>query len=252
MKITKLLLWVSYISFVVSIVAFGIFGIIFLKNDFNTQQVEKPNLEGVIDKASTVKFELPMNLNVEYYFRVKNGAVLADSYFLKIQKKFLANTVLPQAEEKENDYPKKLSTNLYSMPESDRYYYIIIPFSGVKAALTIWKVYSILAFSFFLISIFLSIKFLQNCNKGQFFIPSNSTYIRVISYLVFSYSLISYGSQWLVFKSVNHSLEGFSPIDIEAAIEFNWNYLIGSLFLILIAQAFTEGIKLKEEQELTI
>ena len=199
MKITKLLLWIAYIGFVLSIVAFGFFGIFFLKNDFNTQQVEITNLEGVTARSTTGKFELPMNLNVEYYFRVKNSEVLIDSYFLKIQKKYLTSTLLPQAEKKENDYPKKLSGNLYSMPESDAYLYISIPFSTIKATLTVWKIYSFLSFSFFLICVFLSIKFLQNCNKDEFFIPANSTYIRVISYLVFSYSLISYGSQWLIF-----------------------------------------------------
>ncbi|MFN3999246.1 DUF2975 domain-containing protein [Algoriphagus sp.] len=252
MKITKILLWIAYISFGLSITAFTFFGIIFLKKDFNTQQVEKSNLKGVIDKSTTGKFELPMNLNVEYYFRVKNGEVLLDSYFLKIQKKFLTSTLLPQGEKKEIDYPKKLTGNIYSMPESDMYLYIPIPFSSIETTLTIWKVYFSLAFLFLLIAIFLAIKFLQNCNKSQFFIPANSTYIRVISYLAFVYCLISYGSQWLIFKTLNHNLEGFSPIDLNAAVKFNWNYLIFSLFLVLIAQAFSEGIKLKEEQSLTI
>lgn len=252
MKITKLLLWISYIGFVLSIVAFGIFGIIFLKNDFNTQEVEKTNLKGVTSKSTTAKFELPMNLNIEYYFRVKNGELLADSYFLKIQKKFLTNTGLNKLAKKDADFPKLLTGNLYSMAESDSYLYLSIPYSSIKASLTIWKFYSTIAFLFLLIAIFLTIKFLQNCNKGQYFISQNTKYIRVISYLAIAYGLISYGTQWIIFKSLNHNLEEYSLIDVEAALEFNWNYLIVSLFLVLIAQAFTEGIKLKEEQALTI
>jgi hypothetical protein len=51
---------------------------------------------------------------------------------------------------------------------------------------------------------------------------------------------------------LNSKFEEFVPINLNSELEFNWKYLIFSLFLVIIAQAFTEGTKLKEEQALTI
>lgn len=252
MKITKLLLWISYLGFAGCIIAFGFLGYFLLIKDFNPQEAEKGSLEGVVSKSTTGKFNLPMNLDVEYYFRVKDGEVLVDGYFLKIQKKFLEGSVLPDVEKNENDYPKAINGNLYSMPDSDSFLYISIPFSSFKSTLTIWKIYFIMAFSFLLMAIFLTIKFLQNCNKELFFIPENATYIRMISYLAIGYSLIDYGTQWLIFKGLNSKFEEFVPINLNSELEFNWKYLIFSFFLVITAQAFTEGTKLKEEQSLTI
>lgn len=252
MKTTKFLLWIAYISFVLSIVAFGIFGIIFLKNDFNIQDSTKNDLKAGESISITRKFELPMNFNIEYYFSIKNGEVLVDSYFLKIQKKFLTNTGIQQPPKKDADFPKLLTGNLYSMAESDSYLYLSIPYSSIKATLIVWKLYSISAFSFFLIANFLSISFLKNCNKGKFFISENATYIRMISYLAISYCLASYAIQWIIFKGLNNNSFDPTSINLDSVIDFNWTLLTVSFFLLLIAQAFTEGIKLKEEQELTI
>jgi hypothetical protein len=251
MKITKLLLWFSYISFVLSLGIIVFLALFFLKKDFNAQEGEKGSLIGVVSKSTTTKLQLPMNLNVEYYFRVKNGELLVDSYFLKIQKKFLTKVAQGQDAKKSEDYPMPLQENLYTMPDTDTYLYIPIPYSSIKAAIIIFKFYFFLASIFLLAAIFLTIRFLQNCEKGHFFIQSNITFIRVISYLGIGYSLMDYGIQWITFKILNNSFSEF-PLNINSALDFNWAYVIASLFLLLIIQAFSEGIKLKEEQSLTI
>ncbi|MDP2039722.1 MAG: DUF2975 domain-containing protein [Algoriphagus sp.] len=251
MKVTKVLLWITYISFGIIIIAFGIVGSIFLPEGFNAQEREKGNLEGVVSKSTTSKFELPMNLNVEYYFRIKEGELLVDSYFLKIQKKFLRNSRQALAVEKDIDYPVLLQENLFSMPDSESYLYIPISYSSIQAAVMIWKFYFALAAIALLSVFFITIRFLQNCDKGLFFIKANVSYIRIIAYLAIGFSLIDYATQWLVFKRLNNSFSEF-PININSALDFNWAYVIASLFLLLIIQAFSEGIKLKEEQSLTI
>ncbi|WP_157963293.1 DUF2975 domain-containing protein [Algoriphagus litoralis] len=251
MKTTKILLWITYLSFGLTIIALGILGAFFSRTGFPSQEDESQNLEGVVSKSTTSKFELPMNLNVEYYFRIKEGELLVDSYFLKIQKKFLTDSELVGVSERDEDYPVLVAGNLYKIPDADSYWYFSIPYSSIKAALTIGKIYIFLAVLTIVLAFFITIRFLQNCDKGMFFVKANVTYIRIIAYLAIGFSLIDYAAQWLVFKRLNNSFSEF-PINIDSALDFNWTYLIASLFLLLIIQAFSEGIKLKEEQSLTI
>ena len=74
----------------------------------------------------------------------------------------------------------------------------------------------------------------------------------MISYLAIGYSLMEYAFQWLVINEMNSQMEESFSFSLNSNLDFNWNYLIMSIFLVLIAQAFTEGTKLKEEQSLTI
>ncbi|MCU0402719.1 MAG: DUF2975 domain-containing protein [Algoriphagus sp.] len=252
MKITKILLWITFIGLALSMIAFGIFGVILFNTGFNAQEAEKSSLEGVGSKSRTVTFKLPMNMEAEYYLRIKDGKVLVDAYFLKIEKKYIPKDFLTQSEISESDYPKVMKGNLYSMPESESYLFIQTPFSTIESALTIWKVYAMLAFSFLIIAVFFTIRFLQNCNKDLFFIAQNSSYLRAISYLAIGYSLMDYAAQWLIYREINSKLEDSFGFSLNSNLEFNWNYFIFSLFLVMIAQAFTEGTKLKEEQSLTI
>lgn len=232
-------------------IALGIIGSILLPEGLNPQEREKGSLEGVVTKSTTTKFELPMNLNVEYYFRIKEGKLLVDSFFLKTQKKFLRNPDQAQAVRKDVDYPEPIHNNLYSMPDSESYFYIPISFSNIKGAVMIWKFYFSLAAIAILFVFLITIRFLQNCDKGLFFVKVNVSYIRIIAYLAIGFSVIDYATQWLIFKRLNNSLSEF-PININSTLDFKWPYVIASLFLLLIIQAFSEGIKLKEEQSLTI
>jgi hypothetical protein len=193
-----------------------------------------------------------MKLNVEYYLRVEEGKILVDSYFLKIQKKFIPNFVQGENLEKSRDFPVPMQGGFYTMPDSDIYLYKPIPYAAIKVAISILKIYFFLASISFLAAIFLTIRFLQNCNNGHFFIKSNITYIRMISYLAVGYSLIDYGMQWILYQKLNNTLFKMTSIYLDSATDFNWTFLIASLFLVLIAQAFTQGIKLKQENELTI
>ncbi|GAB2496279.1 DUF2975 domain-containing protein [Algoriphagus taiwanensis] len=252
MKITRILLWITYISLGLSAIAFGLFGIILIKTDFQAQKIENGDLAGVTSKSTTGKFKLPMNLEAEYYLRVKDGQVLVDGYFLKIQKKYIPDSFLANVEIPETDYPVPIQGDFYSMPESDSYLYIKTDFSSIESALHIWKFYFILSFGLLVGAIVLVILFLKNCDNGNFFIAQNAALLRVISYLAIGYSLMEYGFQWLVFNEMNSQLEESFSFSLNSNLDFNWNYLIISIFLVLIAQAFTEGTKLKEEQSLTI
>lgn len=252
LKITRILLWFSYISFVVSLGVTLFLGVFFLKKDFNVQEGEKGSLEGVVSKSTTTKFELPMNLNVEYYYRIKNGEILVDSYFLKIQKKFLSKVAKNQDVDQSKDFPVSTQESFFTMPDTDTYLYLPIPYSSIESAIKILKFYFILAAISVLAALYLTIRFLQNCNKGFFFIKSNITFIRVISYIAIGYSLLEYIIQWIIYKILNNNFSELAPINIDSALDFNWTYVIASLFLLLIIQAFSEGIKLKEEQSLTI
>ena len=252
MKITRILLWITYISLGLSVVVLGIFGMFLFKHNFHPQKFENGDLAGVTSKSTTGKFKLPMNLEAEYYLRIKDGQVLVDSYFLKIQKKYIPDSFLANVEIPETDYPVPIQGNFYSMPESDSYLYIKTDFSSIESALNIWKVYFILSFGLLVGAIVFVILFLKNCDRGNFFIAQNAALLRVISYLAIGYSLMEYAFQWLVFNEMKSQMEESFSFSLNSNLDFNWNYLIISIFLVLIAQAFTEGTKLKEEQSLTI
>lgn len=252
MKITRILLWTTYISLGLSIVAFAIFGMVLINTDFQPQKIENGDLEGVTSKGTTRKFKLPMNLEAEYYLRIKDGQVLVDSYFFKIQKKFIPNSFLGNVAIPETDYPVPVQGNFYSMPESDSYLYLQTEFSTIENAISIWKSYALLSFFMFVAGVVLVILFLRNCDNENFFISQNAIYLRAISYMALGYSLLEYGIQWLLVNEMNYQVEESFSFSLNSTLEFNWKYLIISLFLVLIAQAFTEGTKLKEEQSLTI
>ena len=252
MKLTKILLWTTYISLAVSIIAFVFFGIFFVKMGFKDPKFEHGNMEGVKSKSLTGTFKLPMNMEVSYYQRIKDSEVLVDSYFLKIKKKQIPKQFLSEAELTETDYPTPIKGNIYSMASSDGYLYVKTDFSTVETALNILKSYGILSFVLLLGGISFIILFLRNCDSGDFFISQNATYLRSISYLAIIYVLIDYGVQWLIFQNLSSKIEDLFSVSLNSDLEFNWKYLIFSIFLVIIAQAFTEGTKLKEEQSLTI
>lgn len=252
MKITRLLIYTAYFGLAICLVAVGFFVFLVSKKEFTNRDSEKNRLQEVNTRSTTAKFELPMDLSAEYYFRKKDGKILVDSYFLKIQKKFLPKSFLSQSAIPDADYPLAIEGNFYSMPDSDSYLYIQTPLSKLELALTIWKFYFILSLILLGVAIILTIKFLRNCDRGIFFVFQNALFLRAISYLAVGYSLMDYVIQWLVVQEMNSQLENSFSLSLNSNLDFNWSYLIFSLFLVIIAQAFTEGTKLKEEQSLTI
>jgi hypothetical protein len=210
------------------------------------------NLKGVTSKSNTYKLDLPLNINIEYYFRYNNNQLLINSYFLKIQKRYLNIDGENKQTQLTNSYPIQLKGNTYEIPNSEKYLYILIPYTTIKTTIAIWITYFILASAALLLAIFLTIRFLQNCDKGQFFIPANARYLRIISYIAIGFSIFDYIIQWVIFSGLNNHFDDIASLKLTSVVEFNWTYLIISLFLVVIAQAFTEGIKLKEEQNLTI
>lgn len=251
MKSTKLLIYIAYIGLAVSLTTIAYLGFVVIRKDFNLQGIEKNGPKGK-NRSATATFKLPMNLEAKYYLRVKEGEILVDSYFFKIQKKYIPEAFFSKADIPDTDYPTPLGGQFYSMPESETYLFLKTTFSTIERSLIILKIYFILIVSFLVAGIFFTIKFLKNCNKGHYFIPKNSTYLRIISYLAVSFSLLDYIFQWLIVQEMNSQLEDSFSFSLNSGLEFNWKYLIFSIFIVIIAQAFTEGTKLKEEQSLTI
>ncbi|GMQ25050.1 hypothetical protein Aoki45_17320 [Algoriphagus sp. oki45] len=252
MKITRILLWITYISLGLSVVAFGLFGIILIKTDFQAKKIENGDLAGVTSKSTTGKFKLPMNLEAEYYLRIKDGQVLVDGYFLKIQKKYIPDSFLANIEIPGTDYPVPIQGKFYSMPASDSYLYLQTEFSTIEKALSLWKSFFLLSYILLIVGVVLVILFLRNCDNENFFISQNAAYLRGISYLALGYCLMEYGFQWLIFNEMSSQVVRNFSFSLNSSLEFNWKYLIFSLFLVIVGQAFTEGTKLKEEQSLTI
>ncbi len=108
----------------------------------------------------------------------------------------------------------------------------------------------LLAFCFLLIAIYKFICFIRDITKGNIFIKQNYKRLKWVSWamaLLFLYDTVKAYMEYNVIENIvsipNYQLE---------SLKLHWNVLWVALVFALFAQVFALGIKMKEEQELTI
>lgn len=96
------------------------------------------------------------------------------------------------------------------------------------------------------------VKFIMNINRGEVFVSINvkrlrrfSLYLMIMALL----NIISGISQELLLSSLSISLEGYA---VSAYWTIPWSNLLLALLALLIAQIWSRGIALEEEQQLTV
>ena len=115
------------------------------------------------------------------------------------------------------------------------------------------QLFMVLSFTFLLVLFWFLRRFLTGLRKAGFFTNSNALNLRITSWLVFSAPFLHYLWLWFIEPAIAEQIriEGAS-LALMPGGGFRFELLIAGLILILIAKAFDQGVKLQQEQDLTI
>ncbi len=137
-------------------------------------------------------------------------------------------------------WPTSYYLDLDQLPVSD--YYTIIPMCLIVGG--------------FYYLLHLLVRLLKSIEQKEFFSLLNVRRLRIMGFLIITYSILS----WLYSHLIKYMLIDYLEIDglvhVGSRLSFNLSFLNLPFFLglitLLVANAFEHGLKLKEEQELTI
>ncbi|OEK02088.1 hypothetical protein BFP97_11395 [Roseivirga sp. 4D4] len=102
----------------------------------------------------------------------------------------------------------------------------------------------------------LIIKLLKSIEEREFFSLANVKRLRIIGLMVIGSAIIRWSYSMILdsFLRNNFEIEGFSKVSSSFLLNFDFLdslWFLG-LMILLVANAFEHGVRLKEEQELTI
>ena len=89
-----------------------------------------------------------------------------------------------------------------------------------------------------------------NIYKGTMFDEQSIKLIQKTGLLVILFSVVDYAYQWYDYKEQLLTIS--ESLKIDNTVAFSFGMLLCAIFVFIIAEAFKQGGKLKEEQELTI
>lgn len=103
----------------------------------------------------------------------------------------------------------------------------------------------------FIVTIIYFIKFILSVNKGFIFEVRNLRYLNILGwFIILDFICITIFSLAVYFRGVEmFDIEGYQLV-LNQPLPFTW--LLGGLTILLIRQFIAMGIKMKEEQDLTI
>jgi hypothetical protein len=93
-------------------------------------------------------------------------------------------------------------------------------------------------------------KVILDIYEGSMFGPACIKLIRKIGVYVIAYAVMDYAYQWGEFLKQAATIH--TPLKAINTVEFSFGTVLCAIFIFIIAEAFKQGGKLKEEQELTI
>jgi hypothetical protein len=91
---------------------------------------------------------------------------------------------------------------------------------------------------------------IQNITEGNMFEPEGIKQVKNIGMLLLMYSLVDFGYQLIIYYE--QKLLIHSPLKVVNTSSFNFVALIIAILVFIIAEAFKQGAKLKENEALTI
>lgn len=247
--LSKILLIGTYIMMVV-IVIVSLFVGRFMYGNLSLSDIdgERDNLEGVINKSYTFYYNLPSKEQISYFFRYQDGQVLVNQFFVKVKLSQYESAII-----KDENYPQKIEDKSYfKMPIGESDIYIPVDNELVKKHVKIYLIYFTGSISYVLFVLFLLSRFLKNCTNGHYFEQSNAKILRLIAYSGIAAVIIHYLYQYFSVVKLIGDFESSYGLSLERTFNFNYTYIIISLILLVIAEAFKEGVKLKDENSLTI
>uniref|UniRef100_UPI004048AC68 DUF2975 domain-containing protein n=1 Tax=Roseivirga sp. TaxID=1964215 RepID=UPI004048AC68 len=251
MNVTKVTLWTTNAAIILIVLVQMIMLLIKFWNIDTNQQANAPNdLRGVLTKTVKTHMET-LYYDLDYFFVFRDGEVVVDEHFLSpkgvyIQKDFIKSST--------QDFIKvNTQGKTYNMPVNGVKIYLPID-TDKTAAYTYVSIFINILWSALLITVLVWVRrLILNFIDGDFFNVLNYKLIARIGLLFILSAVILYLGQLYFFNSTPIAMslpEGYSISS--ASMTFEWNYLYLGLLLLATAQAFKHGIKLQEEQDLTI
>lgn len=86
--------------------------------------------------------------------------------------------------------------------------------------------------------------------NGKMFEPQCIKLIRKIGVRLIIYAVADFAYQWTDY--IKQTILIHAPLKVINTVEFDFGLLLGAMLIFILAEAFKQGGKLKEEQELTI
>ncbi len=247
----KVLLWVT--NFL--IIGVGLASIFFIVNQGAFSPIKgfesEKSLEGAIAMTDTREVRNQF-FDFSYFFVFKNDQVLIDD--IMISPKHLRKSFDIRVAEETDFIEATSSEGVIKMPNvSDRVYF---PVDTSDTHFFSWLSTSIIIVSslFFLSQLVWIRRLIRHVIDGHFFSNAN---VKVFMNLAYLYLALPFGMSamdaFLNYKVLTDNIslpDGYELIDQGSSFQFQY-FFIG-LILLLIAQSFKYGLKLQEEQALTI
>ncbi|MFY0593706.1 DUF2975 domain-containing protein [Roseivirga sp.] len=251
MKISKVLLWIVNIAMLVSVVIFISFIIV--------QEVYAPieksqrdrNLEGALSMTEYRTLSSRF-YDLNYFFIYKEGEVLIDGYMIsteKIQKRFdYVNAT------KANFLEVKTANGEVFMPNVSETFSVPITVERIGFFNNLARLLMFASWLFFFIQLVWLRKLIKNTVDGKFFEKANVGVFTKLAILYIALPIVIVVVDGFVYNLImpdGLSLpDGYQIVTKDSG--FQYQYLFVGLMLLLISQAFKQGLKLRKEQELTI
>jgi len=205
------------------------------------------DLEGVI-KKSALKSYSNLYFDLEYYFIYREGEVLMDGYVLS-----------PKHMELEFDYTKSTKADFKEVrsvggmtfiPKTSGKVYFPIDERDFNNFFYLGVALRIITALFIIVQLLWIRKLIKNFCKGDFFNQLNHRVFTKLGLLYIAAGILSVLFKVVFYNRLLTKTIEFS--EIQSSTTFNWLCVFVGMILLVVAQAFKQGIKIQEEQELTI
>ncbi len=246
-KITSIFITVLLIGHVLIVISYGTVALKYLKYSRDSPVVT----QGVSNFTSGRSFPYWFfGAKMNYSYKYKDDGFEKESCFLVFDfAKMNIKGVSDRSSQIEVFNKKtKEKIEIETSPSS-----IVLPISKEKES-TVHLLYSIfgiiLIFYSFLVFYILK-RILDSTKKGSPFIANNVRHLRQIALLIFILPLIL-----IMYEVAIYFIISFKYIFINSFIspsfKFNLGLFIGGILLLFISETFKQGVRIREEQELTI
>jgi len=251
MNISKVLLWATNILIVGST--------IFLISFFVIQTVFSPVVKEKTtrDLRGTIKISEMRNLtthffDLDYFFIYRDGEVLIDNYVIS-SKHF--NKAFDYEHATKGDFLEiQTASGKLLMPNISEKLSIPVPEEHINFYINLARAIIIATWFFFFIQLVWIRKLIKNTIGGRFFDKANIQVLLRLGYLYIALPIVIMITEGMLdYKLLPDGLvlpEGYGLV-VQSS-NFQFQYLFVGLMLLLISQAFKEGLNLQKEQELTV
>ncbi|OEK06386.1 DUF2975 domain-containing protein [Roseivirga misakiensis] len=251
MKISKVLLWIVNIAMIGSIVIFISFILVHeIYAPIEKSQKER-NLEGALSMTEYHKLSNRF-YDLDYFFIYRDGEVLIDAFMLssdKIGKSFDYSNAT-----KADFLEVKTAKGESFMPNVSETFSVPISAERIGFFNNLARLLIFASWLFFFLQLIWLRKLIKNTADGNFFEESNVGVFTKLGILYVALPIVL-----AIINGLVHNLIIPDDLSLPAGYqlvtkdtEFQFQYLFVGLMLLLISQAFKQGLRLRKEQELTI